>query len=95
MVAPNRIARPTADTGTPEPTADSALWMVSRARCLNAWVVALQRHRRALDQGQGDERLQFARRELAMARGEFRAMIRHGKRDLPLLAKLLAEHVLR
>ncbi len=82
------------DALEPVLTVDSPLWMVSRAPCLNALVVALQRHRQALDAGLGGERLQFSRAEVAQARGEFGDMIRHGERDLHLLANLLAEHFL-
>ncbi len=96
MVVKTRTQTPAQalDTTEPAPTLDSPLWMVSRAPCLNALVVALQRHRRALDQGQGGERLEFSRAEVAQARAEFSDMIRHGERDLHLLANLLAEHFL-
>lgn len=73
---------------------DSPLWMVSRAPGLNALVVALQQHRRALDAGNGGERLVFSRAEVARARAEFSDMIRRGERDLHLLASLLAERFL-
>ncbi|MFO0596453.1 MAG: hypothetical protein U0228_14145 [Myxococcaceae bacterium] len=76
------------------PTADSPLWMVSQAPTLNALVVALQRHRAALDAGQGGEKLQFSRAEVARARAEFSDMIRRGERDLHLLASLFAEQLL-
>lgn len=75
-------------------TADSPLWMVSRAPHLNALVVSLQRHREAIDTGQGGERLVFSRAEVARARAEFSEMIRRGERDLHLLASLLAERFL-
>jgi hypothetical protein len=75
-------------------TLDSPLWMVSQAPHLNALVVALQRHREALDAGQGGERLAFSRAEVARARAEFSDMIRRGERDLHLLASLLAERFL-
>jgi hypothetical protein len=77
-----------------EVAADSPLWMVSRAPGLNALVVALQRHRQALDQGSGGERLAFSRPEIATARAEFSDMIRRGERDLHLFASLLAERFL-
>jgi hypothetical protein len=75
-------------------TIDSPLWMVSRAPQLNALVVALQQHRRALDEGRGGERLTFSRAEVALARAEFSDMIRRGERDLHLLASLLADELL-
>ena len=75
-------------------TADSPLWMVSQAPGLNALVVALQHHRRALDEGRAGERLAFTRGEVARARAEFSDMIRRGERDLHLLANLLAERFL-
>jgi hypothetical protein len=68
--------------------------MVSRAPELNALVGALQRHRKALDDGRGGERLSFSRAAVARARGEFGDMIRRGERDLHLLANLLAERLL-
>jgi hypothetical protein len=74
--------------------ADSPLWMVSQAPGLNALVVALQEHRRALDAGRGGERLVFSRAEVARARAEFGEMIRRGERDLHRLASLLAERFL-
>lgn len=96
MVAKSRTQKSAdaSDALTPAPTVDSPLWMVSQAPCLNALVVALQRHRKALDQGKGGERLQFSRAEVTQARGEFSDMIRRGERDLHLLANLLAEHFL-
>lgn len=77
-----------------EPTLDSPLWMVSQAPDLNALVVALQQHRRALDAGQPGARLAFSRAEVARARAEFSEMIRRGERDLHRLASLLAERFL-
>jgi len=77
-----------------EATEDSPLWMVSRAPGLNALVAALQRHRAAMDAGAGDQRLRFSRAQLAQARAEFGEMIRHGERDLHLLAGLLSERLL-
>jgi hypothetical protein len=77
-----------------EVAADSPLWMVSRAPGLNALVVALQRHRQALDAGEGGSRLAFSRAEVATARAEFSDMIRRGERDLHLFASLLAERFL-
>jgi hypothetical protein len=68
--------------------------MVSRAPGLNALVAALQRHRAAMDAGSGDQRLRFSRAQLAQARAEFGEMIRHGERDLHLLAGLLSERLL-
>lgn len=73
---------------------DSPLWMVSRAPGLNALVAALQRHRAAMDAGAGDQRLLFSRAQVAQARAEFGEMIRHGERDLHLLAGLLSERLL-
>lgn len=71
----------------------SPLWMVSQAPALNELVVALQQHRRRLDEGNGG-RLAFSRARVAQARSEFSDMIRHGERDLHLLAGLLAERFL-
>jgi hypothetical protein len=68
--------------------------MVSQAPGLNALVVALQQHRRALDEGRGGERLVFRKAEVGQARAEFSEMIRRGERDLHLLANLLAERFL-
>ena len=87
--APQRTT--TVEFEVPSPGVDSPLWMVSRAPQLNALVVALQQHRRALDTGTGGERLSFSRTEVAQARAEFGDMIRRGERDLHLLASLLAE----
>ncbi len=78
----------------PAPTVDSPLWMVSRAPNLNALVVALQRHRQAMDGGWAGKSLQFSRADVIQARAEFSDMIRRGERDLHLLANLLAEHFL-
>ena len=80
--------------GLADATTNSPLWMVSQAPGLNALVVALQQHRRALDEGRGGERLTFSRAEVTLARAEFSDMIRRGERDLHLLASLLAEHFL-
>ncbi len=77
-----------------ESTLDSPLWMVSQAPGLNALVSSLQRHRRALDTGDGGAQLTFSRAEVAKARAEFSDMIRRGERDLHLLAGLLAERFL-
>ena len=82
------------ETETASPTLNSPLWMVSQAPGLNALVVALQHHRRALDEGSGGEKLTFSRAEVARARAEFSDMIRRGERDLHLLANLLAERFL-
>lgn len=68
--------------------------MVSQAPHLNALVVALQRHREAIDANAGGEKLTFSRAEVARARAEFSDMIRRGERDLHLLASLLAERLL-
>lgn len=76
------------------PTLNSPLWMVSQAPGLNALVLALQHHRRALDEGRGGDRLTFSRAEVARARAEFSDMIRRGERDLHLLAGLLADRFL-
>lgn len=73
---------------------ESPLWMVSRAPALNALVVALQRHRKASDAGQAGGQLVFSRKQVLEARAEFGEMIRHGERDLHLLASLLAGHFL-
>lgn len=75
---------------------DSPLWMVSKAPALNELVVALQQHRRRLDEGAAEpsRRLAFSRHQVARARLEFSDMIRHGERDLHLLAGLLAERFL-
>lgn len=77
-----------------EATEDSPLWMVSRAPGLNALVAALQRHRAAMDAGAGDQRLRFSRAQVAQARAEFGEMIRHGERDLHLLAGLLSQRLM-
>jgi hypothetical protein len=74
-------------------TVDSPLWMVSQAPGLNQLVVALQHHRRSLDEGRGVP-LRFSRTEIARARAEFSDMIRRGERELHLLASLLAERFL-
>ncbi len=85
---------PTLEAYVSELSEDSPLWMVSRAPGLNALVAALQRHRAAMDAGAGSERLCFSRAQLAQARAEFGEMIRHGERDLHLLAGLLSERLL-
>lgn len=88
------VAEETKSSETELPSLDSPLWMVSQAPVLNALVGALQRHRRALDEGSGGDRLAFSRAEVAKARAEFSEMIRRGERDLHLLASLLAERFL-
>ena len=85
---------PSAPTAVPSASLDSPLWMVSQAPGLNALVVTLQEHRRALDAGVAAARLAFSRAEVARARAEFGGMIRRGERDLHLLASLLAERFL-
>ncbi|MFZ5444190.1 MAG: hypothetical protein ACOZQL_29610 [Myxococcota bacterium] len=84
----------TSELELPAAGVDSPLWMVSRAPQLNALVVALQEHRRSLDEGRGGERLAFSRATIRAARAEFGEMIRRGERDLHLLASLLAERFL-
>jgi hypothetical protein len=86
---------------TEQPAADvvdaatSPLWMVSQAPALNQLVVALQQHRRNVDGGAATtSKLAFSKAHVARARAEFSDMIRHGERDLHLLAGLLAEHFL-
>jgi hypothetical protein len=85
---------------TEQPAADvdaatSPLWMVSQAPALNQLVVALQQHRRNVDDGASTmSKLAFSKAHVARARAEFSDMIRHGERDLHLLAGLLAERFL-
>jgi len=81
-------------TRAPRDEADSPLWMVSASPALNEIVAALQRSRRALDEGGGAGRLVFSRARVAQARAEFGEMIRRGERDLHRLAGLLAEALL-
>jgi hypothetical protein len=87
-------AQPTADALDVDGAVVSPLWMVSRAPALNELVVALQKHRRAIDDGTGGARLEFSRAHVGRARAEFSDMIRRGERELHLLAGLLAEQFL-
>ena len=68
------------DAGAPEASVDSPLWMVSQAPGLNALVVALQNHRRALDARQmlqlGAQARRTFRRHVVLDAGRQAGLVR-------------------